>query len=220
MNTLIAEYWIWLVVALILGLIVAWYVFHASRRTKVTGTSNDVLDEGAQRAERNRALIDSAPAATREQAPTLPPEPDTDAAPITPIAAPTGLAGSGAAVAAAADEAELEQRDAATESVLPAAPPATHPTPPATPAPAPALKEKDDLNRIKGIGPKLSARLQELGVTSFAQIAAWNNSDIDRIDAELGRFQGRIRRDDWIEQARLLNADETSAYEAKFGRLD
>jgi len=44
-------------------------------------------------------------------------------------------------------------------------------------------------------------------------------ADIDRIDAELGRFQGRIRRDDWREQARLLSAGDTAGYAAKFGNL-
>ena len=56
MNTLVAEYWIWLVVALIIGLIVAWYVFHASRKTNVTGTSRDVLDDGADHGELDTSI--------------------------------------------------------------------------------------------------------------------------------------------------------------------
>lgn len=85
-------------------------------------------------------------------------------------------------------------------------------------ASAPATKG-DDLRRIKGLGPKLVTLLAEHGVTSFAQIAAWDDADIDRIDARLGRFQGRIRRDDWVAQARLLAAEDTAGYEAKFGNL-
>ena len=77
----------------------------------------------------------------------------------------------------------------------------------------------DDLTRLKGVGPKLAAQLQDLGVTSFAQIAAWDEADIDRIDDQLGRFKGRIRRDNWIEQAKLLNSGDTTAYEARFGKL-
>jgi predicted flap endonuclease-1-like 5' DNA nuclease len=77
----------------------------------------------------------------------------------------------------------------------------------------------DDLTRIKGLGPKLAEQLRGLGVTSFAQIAAWDEAEIDRIDAQLGRFQGRIRRDDWPAQARLLAAGDEAGYEAKFGRL-
>ena len=46
-----------------------------------------------------------------------------------------------------------------------------------------------------------------------------SEADIDQIDAQLGRFQGRIRRDDWPAQARLLAAGDTAGYEAKFGKL-
>ena len=78
---------------------------------------------------------------------------------------------------------------------------------------------RDDLLRIKGLGPKLVEQLRALGVTSFAQIAAWDDAEIDRIDAQLGRFQGRIRRDDWPAQAHLLAAEDTAGYEARFGKL-
>lgn len=77
----------------------------------------------------------------------------------------------------------------------------------------------DDLGRIKGIGPKLKALLASLGVTSFAQIAAWTDEDMARIDAQLGAFAGRAKRDNWVEQARLLAAGDTAAYEAKFGKI-
>jgi predicted flap endonuclease-1-like 5' DNA nuclease len=86
-------------------------------------------------------------------------------------------------------------------------------------APVPVDLPDDDLTRIKGLGPKLVEQLRALGVTSFAQIAAWDDAEIDRIDAQLGRFQGRIRRDNWPAQARLLAADDTAGYEARFGKL-
>ncbi|MDG6077605.1 hypothetical protein E3U23_00135 [Erythrobacter litoralis] len=213
MNTLVAEYWIWLVVALIIGLIVAWYVFHASRKTNVTGTSRDVLDDGADRAERNRALIDSAPAATRDPAPNAAAEPET----IVPVAAPTGLGGTGAAVAAAADEAEYTH---AKEADTPAETERTATTTTETVSSGVPSDDANELTRLKGVGPKLALRLNELGITSIAQIAEWDDVDIDRIDPELGRFQGRIRRDAWVEQARLLTSGETGAYQDKFGRLD
>ncbi|WP_225008956.1 MULTISPECIES: hypothetical protein [Novosphingobium] len=83
-------------------------------------------------------------------------------------------------------------------------------------APAPA---GDDLSRIKGVGPKLNARLKELGVTTYAQIAAWSEADMAAIDAQLGSFAGRPKRDSWVEQAQLLAGGDTSGYEAKFGKL-
>ncbi len=77
----------------------------------------------------------------------------------------------------------------------------------------------DDLGRIKGVGPKLKALLTSLGVTSYAQIAAWSAEDVARIDAQLGSFAGRATRDNWVEQARLLAGGDTAAYEAKFGKV-
>ncbi|MCJ9671140.1 MULTISPECIES: 5' DNA nuclease [unclassified Neorhizobium] len=60
-----------------------------------------------------------------------------------------------------------------------------------------------DLKQISGIGPKLAEVLNGLGVTSLAQVAAWNEADIARFDKELG-FEGRISRDDWVGQAKAL----------------
>lgn len=94
------------------------------------------------------------------------------------------------------------------------------PVPAASPAPAPkpaATSAADDLTQIKGLGPKLRTTLADLGVTSFAQIAAWDDAEIDRIDAQLGRFEGRIRRDSWVEQAKLLAVGDADGFSAKFG---
>lgn len=77
----------------------------------------------------------------------------------------------------------------------------------------------DDLTRIKGLGPKLAARLRELGVVSFAQIAAWDDAELARIDGQLGTFAGRPARDAWVEQARFLAIGDVAGYEAKFGKL-
>ena len=94
-----------------------------------------------------------------------------------------------------------------------------YPEPVAVPAPAPApTATADDLRMIKGLGPKLVTILAEQGVTSFAQIAAWTDEDVARVDATLGRFAGRITRDQWVEQAKLLASGEQSACSDKFGQ--
>lgn len=173
MAELAQENWLFLVLALVVGLLVAWWVFVASRRTRVEIARGE--DDAPAR--RNQALIDAPPAASLAEVP--PPTPE-------------GLAGVGAAVAVAAD-------------LVPVTPPEP--------------EGGDDLTRIKGLGPKLVEQLRALGVTSFAQIAAWNDDEIDRIDAQLGQFQGRIRRDDWPTQAKLLAAGDTAGYEEKFGKL-
>lgn len=92
----------------------------------------------------------------------------------------------------------------------------------AQPAPVPevALRHaaSDDLTRIKGLGPKIAGVLGDLGVASFAQIAAWSDADVEQIDAQLGRFKGRIVRDQWVAQARLLAEGDEAAFTAKFGQ--
>ena len=61
----------------------------------------------------------------------------------------------------------------------------------------------DDLKRIRGIGPQNETRLVEAGVTRFAQIAAWSDEDAREMGDKL-RFGGRIEREDWIGQAKVL----------------
>ncbi len=112
---------------------------------------------------------------------------------------------------------------AARNSALIDAPPAAAVAPIAPPASAetePPLGDAgDDLTRIKSVGPKLSAALRSLGVTSYAQIAAWSEADLAAIDAQLGAFAGRAKRDNWIEQCGFLSSGDIAGYEAKFGKL-
>ena len=61
----------------------------------------------------------------------------------------------------------------------------------------------DDLKRIRGIGILIEKKLNSLGVTSYEQVANWTGADIDRI-SEVLDFKGRIERENWVEQARIL----------------
>ena len=70
----------------------------------------------------------------------------------------------------------------------------------APPEPSPTV-EADDLTRIVGIGPRLSAALAERGVTRFTQMAAWTDREISEIDAAL-KLKGGISRHGWVAQAR------------------
>lgn len=63
----------------------------------------------------------------------------------------------------------------------------------------------DDLKLVVGIGPMLERMLHQLHVTTYRQIAHWSERDIDEIDAKLPEFPGRIRRDQWVVQARALH---------------
>lgn len=71
---------------------------------------------------------------------------------------------------------------------------------------AEATKGADDLTRISGVGPVLVQKLNDAGITSFAQIAAFTAEDVARIDEQLN-FKGRIERDDWIGQAKQFMAE-------------
>jgi len=61
----------------------------------------------------------------------------------------------------------------------------------------------DDLKLISGVGPKLEKTLNDLGFWHFAQIAKWKKADVAIVDDQLS-FKGRIERDDWIKQSKLL----------------
>ena len=63
----------------------------------------------------------------------------------------------------------------------------------------------DDISLIGGIGPKFQKGLHDLGVTTLAQIAAWTEADVERIETELNA-KGRAAREEWIEQAKELMA--------------
>jgi len=60
----------------------------------------------------------------------------------------------------------------------------------------------DNLKLIHGIGPIIAKRLNAMGIFRFDQIATWTGSDMDAIQAKLPEFQGRIRRDNWVDSAK------------------
>ena len=64
----------------------------------------------------------------------------------------------------------------------------------------------DDLTQIKGIGPKLSARLNALGIFHFKQIAAWSDEEAGWVEDNLAS-KGRVTRETWVSQARVLSAN-------------
>jgi predicted flap endonuclease-1-like 5' DNA nuclease len=104
------------------------------------------------------------------------------------------------------------------------------PATPAAPAPAAAAPEAgtrpaamdaprdggpDDLKRIKGIGPKLEQLCHSLGFYHFDQIATWTPAEVAWVDENLEGFKGRVTRDTWVEQARLLAAGGDTEFSRK-----
>ncbi|MFK7752014.1 MAG: NADH-quinone oxidoreductase subunit E [Sedimentitalea sp.] len=64
--------------------------------------------------------------------------------------------------------------------------------------------EPDDLKLIKGVGPKMEELLHSMGFFHYDQVAAWTVSEISWVDQNLKGFKGRVSRDNWVPQAKLL----------------
>lgn len=74
----------------------------------------------------------------------------------------------------------------------------------------------DDLQRISGVGPKNESILHSLGFFHFDQIAAWTSTEVNWVDDHL-RFGGRIKREEWIRQARLLAEGKDAEFAKLYG---
>jgi predicted flap endonuclease-1-like 5' DNA nuclease len=88
-------------------------------------------------------------------------------------------------------------------------PPATAPAESKAPAKplSKSVEKKDDLTAIGGIGPALAKKLNAAGISSYAQLAALSDEDIQRLETDVIRFSGRIKRDDWVGQAKKLSGN-------------
>jgi NADH-quinone oxidoreductase subunit E len=101
----------------------------------------------------------------------------------------------------------------------PAPAPEPEPAPVPEPAPAPVFEGEgkkpetltaprdggsDNLKLIKGVGPKLEALCNQLGFYHFDQIAKWTDAEVAWVDDNLEGFKGRVSRDEWVRQARIL----------------
>ncbi len=75
----------------------------------------------------------------------------------------------------------------------------------------------DDLKLISGVGPVLEKKLNALGITQYAQVAAFKKADIVRVDDALS-FKGRIERDEWVKQAKALAKGGVEEYIRVFGK--
>ncbi len=167
----------------------------------------------------------SSPPDTAPSPATAPvPPPAAEAPPPKPATKPKAAAKPAAKKTAAAKEpAKATAKKAAAKPAADAAAIPSEPTvpPPASAPPAPPAEEAkaDNLQLLKGVGPKLVVLLNSLGVTSFRQIAEWTDADVARVDAQLGAFQGRIARDNLIDQAGYLARGDKAGFEAKYGAL-
>ena len=67
------------------------------------------------------------------------------------------------------------------------------------------VPNQDDLQLIRGIGPRFEAQLRALGVTTLQSVARWTSTDVVRVAEQLSIQPQRIERDAWVDQARALS---------------
>ena len=200
MITLITANWLLYLIALLIGVVTAFWVWAATGR-EASSVENFSADDG---------LLEKAGEPVRPADPQPEPSPPATIVPE-PAPAPTPAPAPKAVVTPAATIPEAEAKPAGTPKVAPAA--EGKPNIPA------AVGEPDNLRLIKGVGPKLNTLLISLGVTRFDQIAEWKEAEITEVDQYLDTFSGRITRDAWIDQAKFLAKDDIAGFEKKYGKL-
>lgn len=179
---------------------------HDETKAKILGLleERNAAEERAGKAGERAAALERELAAARDEIARLQSLPRS--APVPAVAAPAPVpatvdpalqriraidaklkmlpAGSSARNALLAERAGL--LDGGTAAALPAAPPGAAP---------------DDLEIIKGIGPKINDELKAMGIVTFAQLAALSPAQVTTLEERIG-FPGRVAREQWIEQAR------------------
>jgi predicted flap endonuclease-1-like 5' DNA nuclease len=77
----------------------------------------------------------------------------------------------------------------------------------------------DDLCMLKGVGPKFADALHGLGFIRYEQLAHLTPTEVERLDARLGTFAGRLTRDRVVEQADYLARGDIDGFEQRFGKV-
>ena len=178
-----------IIIAIVIGFIIGWWMFKRHR----SKSRKSVLDRDSRPDRIDATAAEAPPAPVRPYMRTRPIRDGVD------TVEKRGVADEGAAA----------MRDVASE-VLGVADESRHPAEEA------AL---DDLQMLKGVGPKLAQKLQENGIFRFDQLAALSPNEINILDGKLGPFKGRLERDRVIEQASYLARGDRDGFEARFGKL-
>lgn len=245
MGYLLTQMFLYILGAFLLGLLLGWirwgrFSAHIAslegENARLRGDTERLKAEieacGRARAELERRLRESdaaltslrsrpasAPAAAAQPAPAADPQPAAALVSVPVAKAAAKPAPKPAAKPAAPKKPAASVKAAAAPKVAApkAAAPKKAPAPKKAAAPkvAAAPVKPDNLRRMIGIGPVNEKKLHGLDVRTFAQIAAWTAADIKRVEAVL-EFDGRIDRERWIEQAKLLAAGDDKEFLRRF----
>jgi predicted flap endonuclease-1-like 5' DNA nuclease/cell division protein FtsB len=198
----------WLLIGLVLGLLLS-RLGPARRRLAVAEAERDKHRAELEARDARIAALEREVAASRDQIRPLSDEVDRlrrdNARLISRGASASTVDMSGAGLAGGAMAPTLPPEGASAE-----------PLPPFLDAPR---GQPDDLRMLKGVGDRFAAKLNEIGVFHYRQIAGWSPEDARIADQRLDTFRGRIERDQLVEQAKLLASGRTTEYEARFGKI-
>lgn len=201
-DFLLAEIWVLLVLAALIGLIAGWLIW-GGRADKMPAVNGDEVSRLRAELKREKARgstmssdpLDDIPAMEgggyKRPASLKPteasPEPVRAAPPIKPEPAP-------------ASPAIPEPEKASAPIGKPAG------------LTSPRDGMPDDLTKISGVGPKMEKICNALGFWHFDQIAGWSAGEISWVDDNLEGFKGRVTRDKWVQQASDLAQNKSPAF--------
>ena len=195
-----------IIIAALIGLMAGWLIWGGRKTVQENG-------DAAALSEAKRALAACEAGRADQAAKIAALEQDRERATAAPVVAvspdaPAGDAQSTQAEATDAEAASDAQVDYDGDGILEGTSEGRRPD---------ALSEArdgqpDDLKQIKGIGPKLETLCNALGFFHFDQIAAWTADEIAWVDANLEGFKGRVSRDDWVAQAKVLAEGGSTAF--------
>jgi predicted flap endonuclease-1-like 5' DNA nuclease len=172
---------------------------------------------GAGDAKRSQPAADAAPHAAPAVAAHRAAEPKAEAMPAAFVSSPAPepkAKPAAAPKAAVAPKAKAAPKAAAKPAAAPKAAAKPKVAKPAGPErlKAPRKGKADDLKEIEGIGPALEKLVNGMGFFHFDQIASWSDADVALVDGEMTNFKGRITRDKWVAQAKIIVSEGLEAF--------
>ena len=186
MMTVIETNIIPIIIVLLVGLVIGWWMFARTGRAEGTETAHKAVDTAPP-------PVAAPPPARPAPKPVAPPRADLHSH------EGHGLADQGAA---ATTDVAGQMLGVEAHGELPG-----------------AKGPPDDLQLLKGVGPKLVIKLNENGITRFDQIARLSPNEVAILEDKLGPFKGRLTRDRVVEQAAYLARGDRDGFEAQFGSL-
>lgn len=184
---MLAEIWVLLALAALVGVLAGWIIW--GRREDDPVADMGLPDRLRRTLEQCRAENAAKDARLAELEAAVSAAP-TEQAPVTSGIPPSAAGASGVG------DVEREEKSAEKPQTLA----------------APMDGMADDLKQIKGIGVKLERLCNALGFWHYSQIADWTEAEIRWVDSNLEGFKGRVSRDDWVAQAKVLATGDTTGF--------